>query len=281
MGVKEKIFSNKDLDKYVLWSVMVILIIWPILSPIGIPITIDPMTVEFYDIIDELPPGSTVWMSNNVSPGMMAEMMPAYVAIMSQMYLKDLNIVQFNVYDPTSIPVWDEFMMPELEARGHLGEYGVDWAWMPFVPGKETALASMAADIRSTTLNLDHYGNSIDDLPIMKGINCVEDFDLVILIGCTSPYFAYIRQVIAPYDVVFITQVLTLDVPLTMPYYPLQTQAILKGLSGAAEYEKIMDLPWRGLAAIESTSTSHAWIFLAVIASNIYYVYKKNSTEVE
>jgi len=281
MGVMEKLSSNKNLDKYILWSVMVILIAWPIISPIGIPISIDPMTQEFYDVIDNLPPGSTVWMSNNVSPSMMSEMMPAYVAIMSHMYEQELNVVIFNVYDPTSIPVWDEFMRPELERRGHIGEYGVDWAWLPYIPGKETALASMAADIRSTTNNLDHLGNSLDTLPIMEGLNTVEDFDLVILIGCTSPYFAYIRQVIAPYDVKFIAQVLTLDVPLTMPYYPLQTQAILKGLAGAAEYEKMIGYPWRGLAAIEATSTSHSWIFLAVIAANIYYIYKRYSTEVE
>lgn len=274
MGVMEKLSSYKNLDKNILWVVLVILVAYPIISPIGIPISIDPMTREFYDYIDELPSGSKVWMSNNVNPGMMGEMAPAFVAIMSHMHELELDIVLFNVYDPTAIPVWVEFMRPELERRGHVGEYGVDWAWMPYIPGKETALASMAADIRYTT-KLDYFGTPLDELPIMEGLNNVEDFDMVILIGCTSPYFAYIRQVIAPYQVTFITQVLTIDVPLTMPYYPLQTQAILKGMAGAAEYEKIISEPWRALAAIESTSTSHAWIFVAVITANIYYLYKK------
>jgi len=280
MGVMEKLSSNKNLDKYILWSVMVILIAWPILSPIGLPLPIDPMTQEFYDNIAALPPGSAVWMENACGPSNMAEQMPAFVAIMSHISQMDLKLVLFNIYDPTAIPVWEEFMMPELERRGHIGEYGVDWAWLPYIPGKETALAGVAADIRST-IGVDHYGTPLDELPIMEGLNSVEDFDLVILVGNTSPYFAYIRQVIAPYQINFITQVLTLDVPLTMPYYPLQTQAILKGLGGAAQYEKIIGYAWRGMAAIESTSTSHTWILLAVIAANIYYVYKKYSEEVE
>lgn len=274
MGVMEKLSSYKNLDKNILWIGLVILVAYPILRPIGIPLTTDPMTQEFYDYINALPPGSNVWMSNNVNPGMMAEMMPAFVSIMSQMYQLDLNIILFNVYDPTAIPVFVEFMRPELERRGRLGEYGEDWVWMPFIPGKETALSAIATDIRATT-KVDHYGTPIDDLQMMDGLNTVEDFDLVILIGCTSPYFAYIRQVIAPFEVTFITQVLTIDVPLTMPYYPTQTQAVLKGLSGAAEYEQILGEPWRALAAIESTSTSHAWILAAVIAANIYYVYKR------
>ena len=281
MGVIKEPTLKENLDKYVLWIVMVILIAWPILTPIGLPLPIEPMTTEFYDTIEALPPGSTVWMANQVTPGNMGEMMPGFVAIMSHMAQLDLKVVLFNIYDPNSIPVWEEFMMPELERRGHIKVYGEDWAWLPYVPGKETALASVAADIRGTVGGVDYFGTPLDDLPIMEGLNNVEDFDLLILIGNTSPYFAYIRQVIAPYEINFITQVLTLDVPLTMPYYPLQTQAIMKGMGGAAQYEKIIGYPWRGWAAIESTSTSHTWIFIAVIGANIYYLYKRQSEEVE
>lgn len=274
MGIIADLKAKRLLDKYILWFVLVIMVAAPILSPIGLPIPIDPMTQEFYNIIEELPPGSTVWMENAVGSGMMAEMMPAFVACMTHLFLRDIKIILMNIYDATAIPVWEEFMLPELERRGVVGEYGVDWAWLPYVPGLETALAAMAADIRGT-VSVDYHGTPLDELPVMEGLNHVEDFDLVIEFGHTSPFFAFMRQVQAPYDVVFICQALTMDVPLTMPYYPLQCNALLKGLSGAAEYEKLIGYGWRGLAAIESTSTSHSWIFIAVIAGNIYFLYEK------
>jgi hypothetical protein len=272
MGVVSEIKKRPMMDKYIIWLVLCIAVAYPILRPIGLPLPIDPMTQEFYDIIDELPPGSKVWMGNAVGSGIIAEQLPGITACMSQLFERgDLKIVIINVIDREAEVIFSEYVLPELERRGLPTEYGKDWAWLPYVPGVEVALAAMAADIRAT-VSVDRYGTPLDELEVMEGLNSVTDFDLVVLFGHTTPFFSYIRQVV-PTGVPFITQGLTMDIPLMMPYYPTQALAMMRGLGGAAEYETLVGYPWRGLSATEALSTTHSWVFIAVIAGNIYYVY--------
>jgi hypothetical protein len=274
VAVVERLRAVRGIDKYILWSVLILSIAIPIIRPIGLPISVDPMTKEFYDVIEALPKGGKVWLENGVSPGMMAEMLPGITAVMTHLMRRSLRIVVVVTTDPSPIPIMDKYVLPELERRKVLGKYGEGWVKLPFVPGGETGLAALAASIRSTT-SVDYYGTPLDTLPVMQGLNTIKDFDLVILFGHSGPFYSYIRQIQAPYKMSFIAQQLTMDIPAMMPYYPTQVRALLKGLGGAAEYEKLIGFPGRGLASTEGQSLSHIWIVLAVIAANINYLVGK------
>lgn len=273
MGVAKEQKRRGNRDKMVLWGVLVILTIIPIVRPLGLPIPIDPMTREFYNAIEDLPPGSKVWLGNAVGSGIIAEQLPGILGCATRLFEKDLKIVIFNIIDIEAETIFTQRSMPELEKRGVLKEYGKDWAWLPYVPGAETALAAVAADIRAT-ITVDHYGTPIDQLEVLEGINSVEDFDLVVLFGHTTPFFAYIRQIV-PYGVPFITQGLTMDLPLMMPYYPTQARAIMKGLNGAAEYESLIGWPGLAISASDVLNTTHSWVFIAVIGGNIFYLFNR------
>ena len=274
-GVASKLKSVHGLDKYILWIVMVVMIAIPLLRPLGLPIVVDNMTREFYDDVDKLPTGAKVWVENAVIPNQMAEELPGITVVMTHLMKKNVRIVLVETRDATPITIFEQYVIPDLKNRHVLTTYGVDWVQLPYVPGYETGLAALAANIRSTT-PVDYYGTPLDKLSVMQGLNTVKDFDLVILFSETGGFYAYIRQIEAPYKVKFIAQQLTMDIPAIMAYYPGQVSALLKGLGGAAQYEKLLGYPARGIASTEGQSLSHVWIVLAVIAGNVYYLESKH-----
>jgi hypothetical protein len=275
MGVTNKLKSVLSVDKHVLWILLVLSICIPLIRPLGLPVTVTAMTQEFYDTIEKLPPGAKVWVEDAIQPQNMAELLPGIIAGMTHLMKKNLKIVIGTTSDPTAIGVYTEFILPALQGRGVLTKYGVDWVRLPFIPGGETGLAAEAANIRSTT-PVDFYGTPLDRLPVMQGLNSVKDFDLVIMFGMSGTFFAYIRQVQAPYKVKFICDELTIDIPAIMSYYPAQVSAIMKGLGGAAEYEKLIGYPGSATKYTEGLSLSYVILLLAVIAANVYYVTNKH-----
>jgi hypothetical protein len=56
--------------------------------------------------------------------------------------------------------------------------YGEDWVFMAMIPPPtEVAFTSMNVDLRAV-LSQDQDGTSVDDLPIMDGIDAVDDIDV-------------------------------------------------------------------------------------------------------
>jgi hypothetical protein len=271
MGITE------EQQKWILFALLIASIAIPILNPIGLPLKISPKTNEFYDYVDNLPEGAKVWLENDIYPHVIGELAPGVVAVLTHLWSKGASVMVSTVQEAPPVAVFEGKVLDTLSTRPEYQDviYGEQLVQLGFIPGGESAVAALAADIRST-VSVDFHGNSLDDLPMMDNINSVNDFDMVIMFTGTAPFGQFMRQVQGPYDVTIIRHVPTMDLTEAMPFYPGQLQAMLIGGRGAAEYELLIGYPDYAISSMDAASAAHYMLFGAIVVAQIIHFTKRS-----
>ena len=75
MNEKDKsvLWRILNLDRRILYLLTVVLMSWVLINPIGLPIQVDEINRNYYEIIESLPPGSIVFASLDIEAGMWGE----------------------------------------------------------------------------------------------------------------------------------------------------------------------------------------------------------------
>jgi hypothetical protein len=269
---KDLIKKILDINPRYLWIVLFVLLAIPIISPLGFPLTISPYTEDIYDYIDAMEPGSVVLNWNSMSWGFWpTEYRPGAVAVVQHMIEKDLKLV-FISWGAEG-PLISELMFQDLlDLQDY--KYGEDYVQLGFYAGGETALTSFAEDVRGL-VKTDYYGTSIDQLPIMNGINDATAFDLVLDYSGT-PAERILRQYHTTYDLPCGFVYLSGMFPDAIPYYSSgQMIGFVNGLRGGAEYELLTNRPRWGAASLDALSTSHIFYAILVVFVNVLYIYDR------
>jgi hypothetical protein len=130
------------------------------------PVVIDPTVHEFYNYIEGLEDGD-VWLlteSGNVMDPFSIQ--ANRLVFWTHAFAKPgIKILCFSLVGDANINVENILRyMPQWAKDSKT--YGVDWVYLGFVPGEESAVAALFSDIRSV-VTVDYYGNPIDSLPMM------------------------------------------------------------------------------------------------------------------
>ena len=262
-----------DLDSRVIFLLLLIVLIVPIVKPIGFPIAVSSYTRDLYNYIDKLKPGSLVLFWTEMGWGWWpSEYRPAAVACVQFMINKGIRFISVSgvADDPL---IWDHMIKDLLDLKNY--KYGVDYLVLGYYPGGETAKANFARDIRAM-VKTDYLENKpIDQFPIMNGVNDARAFNLVIEISAT-PAEIILRQFRTAYGTpvgLIGSAGMFSDF---LPYYASgQIVGFTCGLSGGAELEYLTRMPRWGLAALDALSTSHILMVILLCLSNGIYLVKK------
>jgi len=257
------------IDSRIVYLLMFLALSIPLIMPLGIPLSISPMTRSIYDIIEDLDPATdVVLLSFGYSPAAAADIHPQAVVVIDHLTKRGIKWVGVSFW--ADGPMMAEMITKDLEARG--GRYGVDFANLGFKAGGEAAIAAFARDARVITT--DFTGRSIDDLPVMQGINDVLDFGYVIEFAAGDPGFnAWIRQAVDPMGLQMAAGVVTVSVPAAVPFFHSgQLQGLLQGLRGAAEYELLLEAPGRAVAKMDAQSAGHLVVVAFILIGNVAYL---------
>jgi hypothetical protein len=169
----------------------------------------------------------------------------------------------------------------DLDAMGKV--YGEDYAFLGYVPGIETAIVAWAEDPRITT-PVDYYGNSIDDLGVMDGINKIDDFDLVMIAtGGSSRWDPMMRQWAGTYfeTVDFWAMGQTSQ---RITYWPYYQAGMVKGLLAtleAARYEGLLGSPGLLTAYLDGSTLICYGSFILIIVGNVIFFLKRSGGKKE
>ncbi len=260
MGIAQKILN---VDRRIIWVIMLFLLAYPMINPIGLPIGVDPLPRAFYDAIESLPPGSRVLQCFELDAGHIGELTPMAVTTLQHLFDKDVKIINIVFYRADVATVFEEYVLPYVDQRG--AEYGVDWVNIGFVQGMEAAMASFATDF--TFPVRDQYGALLEDMPIFQEIKSMNDIDLVVM---QSAMDQEIRQFCVPYDVPGIAGVIAFSLPAMMNYYDAGIiTGILAGLPAAAQYEYITDYPGKAILGMDAITLSHLFLIALIIVVNV------------
>jgi len=161
-----------------------------------------------------------------------------------------------------------------LEAYGY--EYGVNYLNLGYSTGKETALAALMSNARFQ--GTDYIGHSLEDLPIMEGINTGEDFDLWVQGGYQHMWV--IRQVYGVAKTPFIYlghEGILGDAPVFVEAG--QMTSFVHGWAGGVMYERLINRPGLATAGSGVVSVLYYSVLVATIIGNIAWFGKKLSGE--
>ena len=262
-----------SIDPRWVYVIMALSLVFPVLKPIGLAISINKeTTIPVYNWIESLQPGDIVVGDVSFSGGSEGELGPqlqAWFRHCMQRGVKVIMVAQWNTGERLGYTLLEE-TAEQLQEEGIPCEYGVDWVYAGYKPGGTTLWRQMQLDFWEACAETDMLGNSFSDLPLMqrfKKWDKATASDLIIFaagdpgVGTYTTYF--------PDYNIYVGNV-AVQVPGAMNTLRAgQIKGLLAGLPGAAEYELLLDKAGKAVKLMDAQSMGHAWIMLLVILGNI------------
>jgi hypothetical protein len=258
--------------------VLIILMGYPIIRPIGIPINVSEETRIFYNAIEEVDSkGNGIIVAEmKLDPSSYGSCEGSYMAILK--HLLGLENTRVLFFTPFSAPAYGQFIaaldkLPE-SLTAHR-EYGKDWVILGFIPGEEATMATLAKDLVGTFVT-DHLGADLSSMEVMQGIPDASAWDL--FVGITGGFpdnGPIIRQIVNVYGTPFYCMTTGAALPASVPFTESgEIKAIISGDHGG-QYELLIGSPGVGISSADSQSLAHIYAILMVFAGNILLFTKK------
>jgi len=273
---------GKMIDSHAfVFAIIFLTFIIPMLSPIGLPMTVSAYVKKTYDFMQTVPEGSNVLMFPDFQIGILPELGPAYMAIFRYCMKRNMKVIMMEYNYQFGGSIQAAQIIDEVKAKGELQNkvYGVDYVHLGWHAGWEAGMALMAADFKKNINPVDYYGNPTQGMKILEPIKSIKDFPMLVLITSmgagTQPEVA-LRQFQVPYGSKLIYGGCAQFIPLVVPYFTSgQLAGLLPSLSGGAELEYLTGLKAKGLAATDVMTFTHFALIGLLILGNIRYLSRR------
>ena len=275
-----------SLDRRIIFLIVGLSVLIPLLKPdlLSLPIRISPESKTVFNEINRLNEGDKVLLSFEYSPSTKPEIHPMSIAILKHLFIKNIKVYGFAL--------WPDGNFMSTEAFSEVADdsekkYGVDYVNLGFKPGAEAVIKGIASDIRAL-YTADLNGTPINDIPMMKGVINIEDFDFVFSLSAGFPgSIEWVQYACDPKNIPMSTGCTSIQVTDLLPYLGTgQIRGILAGMPGAAEYENLVNAelkkmgiigkPGQLLIMMSAQSVAHVVIVLFIVFGNIMYFITRN-----
>jgi len=230
----------QQLDRRWVFLMMLLAVAWPMLADWRVPEKPTLLVRQTFDAIDRLPEGSRILLSWDWDPSAEGELGPMANAFVRHCCQKKHKMVFIALW-PVGQQLIDDTIEKLIQAEYPHLVYGRDYVNLGFKPGNEGVIKVMLTDLRQL-YTTDARGTNIEKIPVMRGLNTVRDFDLVVSVSAGYPGIKeWVQYASAAYpnQVRLITGTTGVSAPLLYPYIPDQLQGMLGAIKGAAEYEQL------------------------------------------
>ena len=287
-AIKKIFIALGSLDRRIIFLIVGLSVLIPLLKPewIDLPIRPTPESQIVFDEINKLNAGDKMLLSFEYSPSTKPEIHPMAIALLKHLYAKNIQVYGFAL--------WPDGNFMSTEAFSEVSDdydkkYGVDYVNLGYKPGGEAVIKGIASDIR-TLYPADLQGTSLNDIPMMKDVVNIEDFDFVFSLSAGYPGSKeWVQYACDPNNIPLSTGCTSIQVTDIMPYVENdQIRGILAGMPGAAEYESLVGAelqkmeisgkPGEASGMMAAQSIAHVVIVLFIIFGNIsYFITRKKN----
>ena len=243
------IFARLDrIDRRWIFLAMFVAVAAPILW-VGVtgktfPEAPTPAVQGAFDAVESLPPGARVLVSMDFDPASAGELQPMATAILRHCAMRGHSICTMTLW-PAGGPIIDATLKDVLGSRPEY-RYGENFVNLGFQAGNEGVMKQVNADM-SAAFPTDARRTPLADLPVMKGIRRIADFDLLVSVSAGYPgakewvQFTVSATLTSGKPLRFVAGSTGVQTPQLIPYYPNQMAGILGAIKGAAEYEYLVN----------------------------------------
>ena len=272
----------QNIDRRWIFAGMAVSILIPLLFPVPIEFKVDERVEALYASVESLEAGSTVFISADFDPASRPELEPFFRANLHHLFRKDVKIVMATLWEfapPVILPIVQEI------APQYGKEYGKDWIFLGYKPGKELAIKAIGENIPKT-FPTDYKQTPIGDLAIMRGFKQAKDFAMIVNVSAGFPGTReYVLQIQGQYDLSIASACTAVSGPDYIPFYKAgQLTGLSAGMPGSAQYEKKVfpDGPPAGVRLLATQGVNvlnlgHGYVILLILMGNIGYFLTKRA----
>jgi hypothetical protein len=263
------------IDRRIIYIVMGLLVMFPLIKPLGLGVNSGPRAQALFDAIDAIPAGKTILIAVDFDPSSMPELYPMLTAVMRHAFAKDLKVLLCGLW-VTGAGLADQAAQTIPKEYGK--EYGKDVVYLGWKAGVDAVILGMGENIKNV-YPVDYYGKPLDSLPMMREVRQLRDIPIAFAISAGTPgYGDWLLYAQSRYGMKVGAGVTAVSAADAYPFLQSgQLTGLLAGMKGGAEYEVLIQkagyskayMP--AVAAMDSQSLAHVVIMLLVIVGNIAY----------
>ncbi|MBW3622446.1 MAG: hypothetical protein KY468_03445 [Armatimonadetes bacterium] len=238
---------------------------FPLITKWQVPPEVGPEARDLFLAVERVPPDKLILMNCQFEGSTLPENGPQARALMTHFMQSGKKFAIIGL-DPIGPGLCQE--MAEDLAKNFKQPYGTTWANLGYKTGGGAFLKGLARNIPRAIPN-DFRGAPLAKLPVMQGIRSAKDVGMVIDVDPTATWLTWLAYFTGPFKVPYgiaPTAVMIADI------YPFlnsgQVVGMLKGIAGAAQYERLVNAPGQGFLNRMPVFMAHLTIILLIILGN-------------
>ncbi|MCC6906332.1 MAG: hypothetical protein IT430_00195 [Phycisphaerales bacterium] len=240
------------------------------------------LATNVFNEIDNLPDGSRVLLAFDYDPGSEGELGPMATAF-TRHCIEKHHKMYFIALWPLGRQMIDNAVNRIIKADFPELRYGEDYVNLGFKAGNEGVIKVIVTDLRKL-YTTDSRGTATDEIPMMQGIENIQQMDLVINVSAGYPGTKeWVQYAVTPFPdrIRLVAGCTGVQAPLLYPYIPQQLPGLLAAIKGASEYESLVMAKYGGenisgkyLEAQRRMGpqlVAHLLMIFLIIAGNVIY----------
>jgi hypothetical protein len=271
------------LDRRIIYVAITLAVTVPLLLHFAVSLKPTPIVQSLFDAVEALPTGSKVLLSFDYGPSTLPENDPMAFSFIRHLLTRGDKIYMMALM-ATGARNLDHAIEVIIDKEFPQKVYGVDYVNLGYKAGDEGLINTLFKDFKGM-YTTDVHGTSVDDIPMMKDIQTLKSFDMILNVGSGRPGTKeWIQYAGDRGNIPIGGGVTAVEALLLYPYYPRQLKGLMGGLQGAAEYETALISKYPQFAKtarkaqvyMGPQAVAHYVIILLVILGNIsYFVARK------
>jgi len=255
-------------DKRWVYVVLFIVVLGPLINPIGMPIGISALTKNYYAQLNTLQEGDIVFDTWNMEFSGYMELKPGVLATHKMFIEKGVKLcIAFGHYEGVALPTE---IFKQLKTWLDRYDYteGEDYIIIGYVFPNEAAVAALAQDFHAN-VRVDWKGNSIEGT-FLDEIHNAGDFDMIsdYTTGLATTYM--INHMVLQYGVPMVENSIGVSVPNHLANLDAGLlTGLLASTRGGAELEFLINSPGPGLKSMDAFTLGHYSLIIFIIIGNI------------
>jgi hypothetical protein len=255
-------------DKRWIYVILFILVLYPLMRPIGMPITVSELTRDYYDQINSLKEGDIVFDSWNMEFSGYMELKPGVLATHRLFIEKGVKLcIAFGHFEGVAIP---DVVFSEL--RSVMQEYDYreldDYIILGYILPNEAAVAALAQDFHGV-VRQDWGGNPIEGT-FLDQITNAGDFAMIndYTTGLATTF--EVRHMVLTYGTPMVVNCIGVSIPGALANLDAGLYTgLLASTRGGAELEYLIGAPGPGLKSMDAFTFGHYMLIIFIIIGNI------------
>jgi hypothetical protein len=235
-----------------------------------------------FNEIERLEEGDRVLLAFDYDPTSEGELGPMATAFTKHVAAKRLRMYFLALW-PVGPQMIDDAIERVIRSDYPNLVYGEDYVNLGFKSGYEAVIKVIVTNLREL-YTTDSRGTALEDIPMMNGIENIQQMDLIVNISAGYPGTKeWVQYAATPYpdQIRIVAGATGVQAPLLYPYIPSQLPGLLGAIKGAAEYEKlVMDAYGgedsdpkylEGLRRMGPQLVAHLLVIALIVVANVLY----------